>query len=144
MAQLEQNWTLKSTKQSEDKHTKNIKETIRRQRQLTSQAIEEIEQIWEETQRDRNEIYFLKKTTEQQQEDIGRLTAEKHEQHILIKQLRVQLESVIDKLKENKNEDTQEKIQLQKMHVDIHHKSETLKKMFWDYEWATQGGNDQD
>lgn len=126
MAQMEQDWTMENTKQLEDKQTKNIKtkrETIKRQRQLTCQVMEEIEQLWEETQRDRNEINYLKKKTEQQQEDIAMLTAEKHEQYILIKRLRLELESLIDKLEENKNESSQEKNL-----VAIYQERETLKR----------------
>ncbi|GLD47291.1 golgin subfamily B member 1-like protein [Lates japonicus] len=43
-------------------------ETIKRQRQLTCQVMDEIEQHWAEIQKERNEIGYLKTKTEQQQE----------------------------------------------------------------------------
>lgn len=90
--------------------------------------MEEIEQLWEETQREKNEIDHLKTKTEQQQEDIDRLTAEKHEQYLLIKRLRLQIENVIEKLEENKNGATREKMQLQKMWAEICKERETLER----------------
>lgn len=119
--------------QLEDKQTKNIKmtrETIKRQRLLTHQVMEEIEKLCEETQKDKYEINYLKKKTEQQQQDIAMLTAEKHEQYFLIKQLQSQLESVQDTSKENKNEATQKKYLLQKIHVTTYQEKEALERKY--------------
>ncbi|XP_032365889.1 trichohyalin [Etheostoma spectabile] len=130
MTQTEQKWTMENNKQ--DKQMKvNIKtkrETIKRQRQLTCQVKEAIEQLWERTQRDRNEIDYLKKNTEQKEEDIKRLTVEKQEQCLLIKRLRSQIENIIKKLEENKNEAAQEKMQFLKMRTEIYQERETLEK----------------
>lgn len=121
---------MENTKQLEDKATKvDIKtkrDDIKRHKQLTCEVIKEIEQLWEETQRERNKIDYLKTKTEQQQENIDRLTAEKQGQHLLIKRLRLQIESVVEKLEENRNEGTQEKMQLLKMQAKIYQENETL------------------
>ncbi|XP_073335818.1 uncharacterized protein [Pagrus major] len=129
MTQTEKNWTMESTEQLEDQQTNYIK--IKREtRQLTCQVIEEIEQLWEEAQRERKEIDYLKTKTEQQQEEIDTLTAEKYERSLLIKRLRLQMENVIEKLKENKNEAAQEKNQLQKMCAEIYQERETLERRY--------------
>lgn len=127
MTQTEQKWTMENSKQ--DKQIKvNIRETIKRQRQLTCQVMGDIEQLWERTQRERNEIDYLKTNTEQKQEYINRLTAEKHAQCLLIKRLRSQIENVIEKLEENKNEAAEEKMQLLKMRTEIYQERETLER----------------
>nr|XP_046267416.1 golgin subfamily A member 4-like [Scatophagus argus] len=131
MTQQEQNWPMKNTRQLEDKISKNIKlrkEAITRQKQLICQLTEEINQLLEETQRGKNEIDYMRKKTEWQQEHIGILTAEKHKQYLLIKRLRLQLENVMEKLEENKNEATREKMELQKMCAEISQEMETLDK----------------
>ncbi|XP_070700115.1 trichohyalin-like [Pempheris klunzingeri] len=122
----EQSQQISRTTKTEYKPTK--METIKRQRQLTCQIIEEIGQLWEETQREKTEIDDLKTKTEWQQEVINRLTAEKHEQDLLIQRLRSQIENVNDKLNEKKDEATQEKMQLQKMWAEIHQEKECLEK----------------
>ncbi|XP_051257560.1 trichohyalin-like [Dicentrarchus labrax] len=122
---------MENMKQLEDEETKNmttIKETIKRQRQLTCQVMEEIEQLLEETQRQRDENYHLKTKTEQQQEDIDTQGSQKHEQHLLTEGLSLQIENIVEKLKENKNAATQEKIQLQKMWAEIYQERETLER----------------
>lgn len=126
MAQMEQKLRKENNIQLEDKQTKNIKmkrETLKRQRQLTHQVMEEIEKLCKETQRDKYEINYLMKKTEQQQQDIAMLTAEKNEQYLLIKQLQSQLEGVQDTSKENRNEASQEKYQLQKTHATTYQDS---------------------
>lgn len=133
MTKTEQKWTMKSTEKSEDQQTKCIKiqrETFKSQRQLICQVIEEMEQLWEDIQRERKETDYLKTKTAQQQEDIDVLTAEKHKQSLLIKRLRLQVENVIEKLKENNNEATQEKNQLQKMRAEIYQERETLERRY--------------
>lgn len=89
-----------------------------------------MQQHWEEMQRDRNEVGYLKTKTEQQQEDIYRLTAEKHEQDLLIKRLSSQVENVIKKLEEKKNEATQEKMQLMTMWAEIYQEREILDRRY--------------
>ena len=133
MTKTEQKWTMKSTEKSEDQQTKCIKiqrETFKSQRQLICQVIEEMEQLWEDIQRERKETDYLKTKTAQQQEDIDVLTAEKHKQSLLIKRLRLQVENVIEKLKENKNEETKEKNQLQNMRAEIYQQRETLERRY--------------
>lgn len=98
MTQTEHNWTEENTMQQQE----------------------------EETQRQRNKMGYLK--TEQQQQDINKLTAEKHEQDLLIKRLRSKIEYVLKKLEENKNEATQKKIQLMKMWTEIYQEREILDK----------------
>ncbi|XP_040007046.1 golgin subfamily B member 1-like [Xiphias gladius] len=130
LEQRQQNSTMVNIKKLEDKQTKvNMKtnmETIKRQRQLTCQVMEVIEQHWEKTQRERNEIGYLRTKIEQQQEDIDRLTAEKHDQYLVIKTLRLKIENVFEKLEDNKNESTQEKMQLLKIQAEIYQERETL------------------
>ncbi|XP_031733527.1 trichohyalin-like [Anarrhichthys ocellatus] len=130
MTQTEHKWIM-DNRTLEDKQTQAVRktkrETIRRQRQLTCQVLGEIEKHLEETQRERDEMNYLKTNTEQQQEDVDRLTAENHEQH-LIKRLRFQIENVIEKLEESKNEATQEKMQLLKMQTEIYQERETLER----------------
>ncbi|XP_034463405.1 MAR-binding filament-like protein 1 [Hippoglossus hippoglossus] len=126
-ADLEQRHNSSNIMQLEDKSTQvNMKtnwETIQRQRPLTCQLMEEIEQHWE---RERNEKRCLKAKTEQQQKDIDRLTAEKHDQYLVIKALGVKVEDVIEKLQKNKNEATQEKMQLLTLQAEIYQERETL------------------
>lgn len=85
----EWNSTMENRKQSDSKQTrtdmKTQKETLKRQRQLICQAMEEIEQLWRQTERKTNEIDFLKTKTEGQQEDIERLTSEKKQTSPTIK-----------------------------------------------------------
>lgn len=80
---------MENRKQSDSKQTrtdmKTQKETLKRQRQLICQAMEEIEQLWRQTERKTNEIDFLKTKTEGQQEDIERLTSEKKQTSPTIK-----------------------------------------------------------
>lgn len=133
MTQTEPNWTMESTEQLEDQQTKYIKiqrQTFKSQRQLIFQVIEEMEQLWEEVQRERKETDYLKTKTEQQQEEIDILTAEKHERSLLFKRLRLQMENVIGKLKENINEATQEKNQLKKIYAEIYQERETLERRY--------------
>lgn len=121
--------TTENIKELEDKQTSKTKtnrEIIKRQKQLTCQLLEEIEKHWEERERERNEIEYLRTKTDEQQKDIDRLTAEKHEQSALIKTLKLKIENVIEKLKENKNEAIQDKLQLQKMQAEIHQERESL------------------
>lgn len=128
MAQKKQDLTMDSTKNFGDEQTRNEKmemEALERQKLLACQAIEELQELWEESQRDKNEIKYLKKKIEQLQEDIGTLAAEKQEQCTIIKQLKSQLESVMAQNKENVNETTGEKHPLQKTHIDAHQERET-------------------
>uniref|UniRef100_UPI0037E8132B trichohyalin-like n=1 Tax=Semicossyphus pulcher TaxID=241346 RepID=UPI0037E8132B len=96
-------------------------ETIKRQRQLTCEVIEDINQLREERLIERHELVYLKTKTKQQQKDIYRLTAEKLEQHLLIKRLRLQVE-------ESKNEATQEKMKRLKIQPEIYQERETLER----------------
>ncbi|AWP00557.1 putative trichohyalin-like isoform 2 [Scophthalmus maximus] len=116
-----------NSRQLEEKQTqvnmKTNREIITRQRQLTCQVMEEIEEQWE---RERNEMRHLRTETEQQQKDIERLAAERHDQNLVIKALGVKMENVIKKLEENKNGATQEKLQLLKMQAEIQQERETL------------------
>ncbi|XP_062262580.1 reticulocyte-binding protein homolog 2a-like [Platichthys flesus] len=126
-ADLEQRHNSSNINQLEDKSTQvNMKtnwETIQRKRPLTFQLMDEIEQHWE---RERNEIRCLKTKTEQQQKDIDRLTAEKHNQYLVIKALGVKMVDVIEKLQKNKNEATQEKMQLLTLQAEIYQERTTL------------------
>ncbi|XP_068456221.1 trichohyalin-like, partial [Clinocottus analis] len=132
MTETEHKWTMENSKQIEDKQTQAImktkREIITRQRQLTCQVLVELEKLLEETQSQRDEIDYMKTNAEIQQEDIDRLTAEKHELHLLIKRLRLQIENVIEELVENKNEAFQEKMQLLKMQTEIYQERETLER----------------
>ncbi|XP_058483173.1 trichohyalin-like isoform X2 [Solea solea] len=117
-------------KQLEDKETqvdmKTNREAVKRQRQLTRQMMEAVEQQWDESQTQRNEIAFLRTKTEQQHRDINRLTAENHEQFTATKALTLKMEKVIEKLKENKSEAAQEKMQLLKIRAEIDQERKTL------------------
>lgn len=110
---------------------KSQKEILRKQRQLENQVMEEIEQLWEETQRARNEAASLKKTTKQQQDVINVLMTEKHERVTLIEELRLQLtKNVTGKLKEDKACASQEEKQLQKIPAAINHERKTLGRQY--------------
>lgn len=109
---------------------KSTKGILQKQRHLENQVIEEIEQLWEETQRARNEAASLKKITKQQQDVINVLTAEKHKRGTLTEELRLQLENVIDKLKEYKADASREKSQLQKMQETLYHEREALERQY--------------
>lgn len=128
MTQRETKWRMEITQQLES--MKSQKEILHKQRQLENQVIEEIEQLWEETQRAKNEAAHLKKMTRQQQDVINVLTTEKHEQRTIIEELSLQLENVIDKLKEYKAEVSQEKDQLQKIQATADHEKEMLRKQY--------------
>lgn len=106
------------------------KEILQKQRHLENQAVEEIEQLWEETQRARKEAAGLKKTTKQQRDVIHALTADKHRRDALIEELRLRLENVIGKLKEYKADASREKNQLQKMEESLHHEREALERQY--------------
>lgn len=106
------------------------KEILGKQRQLENQVMEEIEQLWEETQRARNEGARLKKVTKQQQDVINVLMAEKHERGTLIEELRLQLENVTDKLKEHKAEASREANELRNMQAAIRNERETLERQY--------------
>ncbi|XP_053296796.1 uncharacterized protein LOC128456600 isoform X2 [Pleuronectes platessa] len=126
-ADLEQRHNSSNIKQLEEKSTQvNMKtnwETIQRKRPLTFQLMDEIEQHWE---RERNEIRCLKTKTEQQQKDIDRLTAEKHNQYLVIKAPGVKVIDVIEKPQKNKNEATQEKMQPLTLQAEIYQERTTL------------------
>lgn len=66
-------------------------DSLERQKALAGQALEELQELWEERQRDKREMKSLNNKIEQQQEDIDKLTVEKEEQCMRIKQLRSQL-----------------------------------------------------
>ncbi|XP_035767819.1 trichohyalin-like, partial [Neolamprologus brichardi] len=126
----EWNSTMENRKQSDSKQTrtdmKTQKETIKRQRQLICQAMEEIEQLWRQTERQTNEIDFLKTKTEGQQEDIERLTSERNKQHRLLKQFNFQIKNITEKLKQSKNSVAKEKTNLLKMWTKIYQEKDTL------------------
>lgn len=126
----EWNSTMENRKQSDSKQTrtdmKTQKETLKRQRQLICQAMEEIEQLWRQTERKTNEIDFLKTKTEGQQEDIERLTSEKNKHHLLLKQFNFQIKNITEKLKQSKNSVAKEKTNLLKMWTKIYQEKDTL------------------
>lgn len=126
MAQKGTKWRMEITQQLESMRSQ--KEILHKQRQLENQVIGEIEQLLEERQRARNEAARLKKMTKQQQDVINVLTAEKHEQRTIIEELSLQLENVIDKLKEYKAEASQERDQL--IQATAYHEKETLRKQY--------------
>lgn len=101
---------------------------LQKQRHLDNQLIEEIEQLWEETHRAKNEAASLKKIKKQQQDVINVLTIEKHKQGTKIEELSLQLENAIDKLKEYKADASREKNQLQKIQETICHEREVLER----------------
>lgn len=107
---------------------KDKRETVKIQKQLIRQLIEEFGQLWEGTPKNKNEINYLKTQIKQQQEKINLLTTEKHEQHLLIKRLRLQIKSVTEDLREKKHEATQEEIKLKEMLAEIHQERETLER----------------
>lgn len=109
---------------------KSTKGIIEKQRHLENQVIKEIKQLWEETQRARNEVTSRKKVTKQQQDVINMLTVEKNKHGTLIHELRSQLENVIDQLKEYKADASRERNQLQKMQETIHHEREALERQY--------------
>lgn len=126
----EWNSTMENRKQSDSKQTrtdmKTQKETLKRQRQLICQAMEEIEQLWRQTERKTNEIDFLKTKTEGQQEDIERLTSEKNKHHLLLKQFNFQIKNITEKLKQSKNSVAKEKTNFLKMWTKIYQEKDTL------------------
>lgn len=134
MAGREPQWRIENTQHSENMNSR--KEILRKQRQLENQVVEEVEQLWEETQRARNEAATLKKMTKQQQDVIDVLMAEKHERGTLIEELRVQLENVMDKLKEHKADASREANQLQNIQAAIYHERETLERQYLEIKTA--------
>lgn len=116
--------------ESSKENMKSTTEILQKQKGLENQVIEEIEQLWEETQRARNEAANLKKITKQQQDVINVLTVEKHKQGTLIEELRLQLENVIDKLKEYQADASREKNQLQKIQETLQHEREALERQY--------------
>ncbi|KAM9383757.1 uncharacterized protein KZ484_005720 isoform 1-T2 [Pholidichthys leucotaenia] len=129
MTQTEQAWIIQKAKQSVDEQHTEIKtksEALKIQRQLTRELMEEIEELWRETESERSEIKLLKIKTEQQQKDIERLASEKHIQHLKMKQLNLQIENMIEKFERNKFAAKQEKTQLQNMWAEIYQERETL------------------
>lgn len=126
MSQGYPGWTMETSKEN----MQSTKGILQKQRHLENQVFEEIEQLWEETQRARNEAASLKKITKQQQDVINVLTVEKHKRGTLIEELRLQLANVIDKLKEYKADASREKNQLQKMQETIHHEREALERQY--------------
>lgn len=126
MAAREPQWRIENTQHSGNMNSR--KEILRKQRQLENQVVEEVEQLWEETQRARNEAAALKKMTKQQQDVIDVLMAEKHERGTLIEELRLQLENVRDKLKEHKADASREAAELQNIQEAIYHEREALER----------------
>lgn len=116
--------------ESSKENVKSTKEFFQKQRHLENQVIEEVEQLWEETQRARIEAANLKKITKQQQDVINVLTVEKHKQGTFIEQLRLQLENVNDKFQEYKADASREKNQLQKIQETLQHEREALERQY--------------
>lgn len=114
--------------ESSKEDVKSTRELFQKQRHLENQVIEEVEQLWEETQRARIEAANLKKITKQQQDVINVLTVEKHKQGTFIEELRLQLENVIDKFKEYIADASREKNQLQKIQETLQHEREALER----------------
>ncbi|CAJ1064522.1 golgin subfamily B member 1-like [Xyrichtys novacula] len=112
VTQTEGRRTIEKSKKLGDQNTKMDlqakRQTIKRQRLLTCEVLEEIDQIKEENERERNELVHLKAKTEQQQKEIERLTAEKQEQCSFIERLRIQVDDLTEKLNESKKDATQE------------------------------------
>ncbi|XP_029375686.1 myosin-6-like isoform X2 [Echeneis naucrates] len=102
------------------------REIIKRQRDLSCQLMEEIAKHWAETDRERYQTEYLETKTEEQQKYIDRLTAEKHDQNVLIKALTLKIENGAEKLEREKNEIAQEKLQLQKIQAEISEERETM------------------
>lgn len=134
MAVREPQWRMENAQHSENMNSR--KEILRKQRQLENQVVEEVEQLWEETQRARNEAATLKKLTKQQQDVIDVLMAEKHERGTLIEELSLQLENVMDKLKEHKADASREANQLQNLQAAIYHERETLERQYLEIKTA--------
>ncbi|TNM84606.1 hypothetical protein fugu_008784 [Takifugu bimaculatus] len=134
MAVREPRWRMENTQHSEN--MKSRKEILQKQRQLENQVVEEVEQLWEETQRARNEAATLKKLTKQQQDVIDVLMAEKHERGALIEELRLQLENVKDKLKKHKADASREANQLHNIQAAIYHERETLERQYLEIKTA--------
>lgn len=116
--------------ESSKENVKSTREFFQKQRHLENQVIEEVEQLWEETQRARIEAANLKKITKQQQDVINVLTVEKHKQGTFIEELRLQLENVIDKFEEYKADASREKNQLQKIQKTLQHEREALERQY--------------
>lgn len=66
-------------------------DSIERQKLLVCQALEELHELWEERQKDKNEIKSLQKKIDQQREDIHKMAVEKEKQCISIKHMKSQL-----------------------------------------------------
>lgn len=130
----EPQWRMENTQHSENMNSR--KAILQKQRQLENQVVEEVEQLWEETQRARNETASLKKMTKQQQDVIDVLMAEKHERGTLIEELRLKLENVMEKLKEHKADASQEANQLQTKQAAIYHERETLERQYLEIKTA--------
>lgn len=134
MAVREPQWRMENTQHSEKMNSR--KEVLQKQRELEHQVVEEVEQLWEETQRARNEAATLKKLTKQQQDLIDVLMAEKQERGSLIEELRLQLDNVMDKLKEHKADASREANQLQNIQAAIDHERETLARQYLEVKTA--------
>lgn len=130
----EPQWRMENTQHSENMNSR--KEVLRKQRELEHQVVEEVEQLWEETQRARNEAATLKKLTKQQQHLIDVLMAEKQERGSLLEELRLQLENVMDKLKEHKADASREANLLQNIQAAIDHERETLERQYLEVKTA--------
>lgn len=89
-------------------------DSLERQKLLARQALEQLQELWEERKKDKNEIKSLQKRIEQQQEDIHKLTVEKEKQCISIKQMQSQL------LAQNASKATGEKHLIQKIQFTAH------------------------
>lgn len=126
MSQGHPEWGMENNK----KYIKSAKGILQQQRHLENQVIEEIKQLWEETQRARNEAESMKKITKQQQDVINVLTVEKNKQVTLLEELRLKLVNVIGKLKEYKADASREKNQLQKMQETIQYEKEALERQY--------------
>lgn len=81
------------------------------------------------TQRQQREIRELRIKTEQQQEDMDRLAAEKHNQSLEMKTLRGKMEDTFEKGNVNKHEADREEKKLLKLHAEICQERETLDRM---------------
>lgn len=90
---------------------------LQRQKLLACQALVELQELWQERQRDKDEINYLQKKIEQLQEEIDKLTVEKEKQCISITQMRSQL---LAQNVENTGKTTGEKDLIQKIHFTAH------------------------
>lgn len=95
-------------------------DSLERQKVLACQALEELQELWEERQRDKNETKSLQKKIEQQQEQIDKLAVEKEKQCISIKQMRLQS---LAQNNENTSKASGEKYLIQKIHFTAHQKN---------------------